>query len=490
MSVRVLKRPAVARVTLFATVLMTSFAAMASTAPLSIVASGATLALIILLLWRGDDPPILLLPALFQWSEIAMWPLSTIWKQLPINDLSIYQVDLEYSALYGMLGLTTLVIGCSLGSRCSNVMPFSVRLRTDATYWRYRDVASFSVATIAAGYAFAIVSSLAGPARELFNQASNVKYLGIFVLAYWCLIRESHYGVLFALSVFEVVFGMTGFFAEFKNSILTLIVAALAARPRLRSGDVVVVGATVSLLLGVATFWSSIKDDYRLLLNKGTGAQIVDISMADRLTYLASSVASMNGARLAEGFDKLVMRHGYIEYLALTMQNVPQGVPHENGQLTLGVLAHITMPRILFPDKPPLPSDTEIMAKYTGLGLSLRWNENTSISIGYLGELYVDFGFFGAVMATGLIGWLVGRIYGMLRGDLRSPALISAGLCVMAVLPIAYFGTAYSKLIGSFVFSSAIAFALQRYALPIILAKSLARVAAVQQNQCQRGPSR
>jgi hypothetical protein len=149
------------------------------------------------------------------------------------------------------------------------------------------------------------------------------------------------------------------------------------------------------------------------------------------------------------------------------MQNVPLAIPHENGQLTLAVLSHIAVPRFVSPDKPPLPSDTEVMVKYTGLPNT--WNEDTSISIGYLGELYIDFGYAGGLVAVGVIGWLVGFVYGTLRNHPSSSVLITAGLCLMAVLPIAYFGTAYAKLIGAFVFSAAIALAVQRYVLPAAL---------------------
>jgi hypothetical protein len=175
----------------------------------------------------------------------------------------------------------------------------------------------------------------------------------------------------------------------------------------------------------------------------------------------------MDVPHVAEGFDRLVSRHGYIEFLGLTMQNVPSGIPHENGQLTLSVLKHIATPRFLFPDKPQLPSDTEIMAKYTGLPFT--WDENTSISIGYLGELYIDFKYWGGLVAVAVFGWLVGFVYRSLRDYAASPALITAGFCLMAALPIAYFGTAYVKLIGSFAFSSAIAITVQRYGLPIVL---------------------
>jgi hypothetical protein len=96
-------------------------------------------------------------------------------------------------------------------------------------------------------------------------------------------------------------------------------------------------------------------------------------------------------------------------------------------------------------------------------------NENTSISIGYLGELYIDFGLIGGLGAVCVIGWIVGYVYRYLRAHAAAPALFTSGLCLMIALPVAYFGTAYVKLVGSFVFSSVIAIVAQRYGLPFLL---------------------
>ena len=467
--------PPAARATLLVLVPMTGFAAMASTSPLTVAASGACLMIAIWLLWSGDDPPILLLPPLFQWSQVSIIPLSTIWRQVPLNDLSEYGADLERSAFYGLAGVAALAVGLRLGSRQVGASAFAGRLRAEASAWRFRDVARVAFAAIGFGYACAIISGMAGPARELFHQASNIKYVGLFILAYWCLARGSHYRVLGLVIAFDVLFGMTGFFAEFKNSVLTLLVAAIAARPRVRPADVLIIGVAGALLLSVGIFWSAIKKDYRMLLNQGTGAQVVTIPIGERLSYLMHAASSMDTARISEGFDLLVARHGYIDFLALTLQNVPYAVPHENGRLTLAVLEHIAMPRVLFPSKPPLPSDTEVMSKYTGL--PMMWDEDTSISIGYLGELYIDFGLVGGIIAACVIGFVVGFAYRTCRDYLSSPVLLTAGFCMMVALPAASFETAYIKLIGSFVFSSAIAITAQRYALPIVLPKILARPA-------------
>lgn len=469
------QRPAAAQAALGGVAILSLFAAAVSTAPFTVLVSGACLCLIIFLLWRGDDPPILFLPPLFQWSEVATVPWSTIWKQVPLNELSPYGVDLEASALYGFAGVAALTIGLRVGSRGLKQVRFSADLQAEAQLWVFRDVAAVAFAMIGAGYVFAFTSGIAGPARELFNQASGIKNAGLFVLAYWCLVRESHYRVLAAVAGFEVIFGMTGFFAEFKAPVLTLIVAALSARPRVRGADILIVCSSVVLLLLVAIFWSAVKGEYRLMVNKGSGAQVVDVSISERVEYLANALVSMDGARFSEGVDRLVLRHGYIEFLGLVLQNVPAAVPHEDGELTLAVLGHIFQPRILFPDKPPLPSDTVVMAKFTGL--TYTWDENTSISIGHLGELYVDFGFYGGLLSMALIGGLVGFFYRTLRDSERCPWLISAGLCIMVALPVSYFGVAYAKLMGAMVFASLIAIVTQRYVLPLVLPRLLVMTA-------------
>lgn len=382
--------------------------------PLTVVSSGLCLVIIVGLLWRYDEPPILLLPALFQWSEVAIWPLCTIWKQVGLNELSPLDVDLNAAAIYGLAGVAMLALGLRLGSRSNGLRAaFQTRLYKEAQQWRYRDVTISAFTSIAAGYLTAFVANFSGPARELLNQVSNLRYVGLFAFCYWCLSRRKHMFTLIGLIAVEVVFGMTGFFAEFKNSLLTFLMAALATRSRFRVMDVLAVSSAGLLLLIVAIFWSEIKPSYRNFVNHGTGEQVVLEPLDRRLGFLANAMFAMDENQFSDGFDRLVSRHGYIEFLAATMKQVPAGTPHESGGLTFAVLKHMSTPRFLFPDKPPLPNDTEITARYTNLPLAI--NDKTSISIGYLGELYVDFGLVGGLTATGLIGYLVGFAYRTLQ---------------------------------------------------------------------------
>jgi hypothetical protein len=460
-------RPPLAQAALVLTGSVTAVLALFSTAPMIVAFSGICLIAMILLLWRGDEPPILLLPVLFQWSEVAIVPISTVWKKVPLNDLSSYGADLEASALYGLLGVLLMATGLRLGAGTTRRAPLTQRLIEESNALEVDQVLRMSLAAIGIGYAAAVVRPYSGGAAEMVHQISGLKEAGLFILTFWCLSRKKHVGLLLTIVLFDIISGLTGFFAEFKDSVLTFLVAAMAARPRVRIADVLMVSTAASLLLGIAVFWSEVKPGYREFLNQGSGQQVVAVPVSERLAYLADAAATMDGARLADGTDRLVLRHGYIEFLGLTMQYVPQTLRHEDGNLTWAVVQHITMPRVLFPEKPPLPNDTDIMVTYTGL--PNFWTSETSISLGYLAELYVDFGYFGGLAACLAIGWIFGRICAALRSYKRSPALISSGLMMMVALTLAYFGTAYVKLVAGGVFCAIIALGTQRMVLPAIL---------------------
>ncbi|MFZ4687476.1 MAG: hypothetical protein ACOYMK_17950, partial [Hyphomonadaceae bacterium] len=434
--------------------------AVLSPSPLPIIVSALALVAIVLLLWRRTEPPILLLPPLFQWSEVSMPAISTMWLGVPLNDLADRAPELETATYYGLAAGVMLSIGFRLALDFGK-RRFRLRgLLAEAQALPFTAVASAAFGLMIAGYVFATASVFAGPARELFNSIAALKSAGLFILAYWCLARRQNLPILAAVVGADVLYGMTGFFADFKNSILTLLIAAIIARPRLGRGSVMAAGAAAGLILLVAIFWSAVKTDYRVMVNQGSGAQVILVPLEERADYILKAMGEFGPDDLSRGFNALVARHGYVEYLAQTMSYIPASAPHENGAITLSAIRHITQPRIFFPNKPPLPSDTEVMARYTGQ--QNVWDANTSISIGHVGEIYVDFGFWGGLVAMMMLGGLIGFFVRTIADAQRTPDLLKAGLCIVAILPLAYFGNAYVKLIGTTTFCAIITFGLLR----------------------------
>lgn len=435
---------------------MCSFGAFLSGAPLVVFVSGLCLALYAVLFFGRVQTEVLFLPIFYQWTEVVLTPVSTIWLNVPLDELAERGSNLQVGALYALGGVTALAVGVSIPVRLASKYKPIANIRNEALVADFRVIAVVSLTLIALGYTFSIISGIIGSARELFNSLSQVKIVGLFILSYWCFFRRERFAFLGLVFGFEIAIGISGFFADFKNSLLTLFIAALVARPKFGKASVIPALLAGALLLFVAVFWSHVKADYRTLVNQGTGGQIVLAHHSERASFMFQELIQMDSEGLRQGFDKLVSRHGYIQYLSETLDYVPAFYPHENGGITSAVLRHITMPRIFYPSKPPLPSDTEQMAKYTGR--AMLWNaSSTSISLGHLAELYVDFGYFGGVLGMFMIGLLCGCVVRYICVSTKTADLVKVGLCVMVCLQIAYFGLAYVKLIGALLFCSGVA---------------------------------
>lgn len=452
--------PTAAKVGVIVGLVIATLGAAISMAPWEVAESGVALSAIFLLLWRNSDPPVLLLPPLFQWTEVAIVPLSTIWKRQPLNSLSPFGANLEAAALFGLLGIVCLAFGLKIAM--GRTVGIDQRLRKEVSLMSFDRLFRVSISLMVGGYLIAALLPFAGPAREFFHYGSNLRYVGFFMLAYWCLVRRQQMEILGLVVAFEIVFGMTGFFADFKYTLLALFVAALSARSKLTVKDAILISVSITLLFMTAIFWSEVKPTYRAFVNEGSGGQVVLVPISDRIDFLAQEAASFDLEKVADGFNILVARHGYIDYLARAMEFVPNGRPYENGGITLAVIQHISIPRVLYPSKPQLPSDSDVTAKYTG-GDDTLGGSNTSISLGYLAELYADFGYFGALIAATVIGMILGLVYRFLNSSRQTPALVTVGLTLVPAFELAYFGTAYVKIVGGMLFASAVCIAIQRF---------------------------
>ena len=131
-------------------------------------------------------------------------------------------------------------------------------------------------------------------------------------------------------------------------------------------------------------------------------------------------------------------------------------------------------------------SDSVVTAKYANMGsYYARGAGSTSISIGYLGELYIDFGVMGALAGTFVLGFIYGRIHRALCGYPLLPAYLNYGVSIMVLLNAVQFEQALIKTLGSVFASLAIALVLRRFALPWILVFAT-RIDAIVRDQFDR----
>jgi hypothetical protein len=443
-----------------------------SPAPLVVAAAGATLAAILALMWAKDGPSIFLLPCAFQWSEVAVKPILSAVQGVPLVELSEFGADLDQAALFGFAGVLSLALGLRLGlgrSFSGSLTAFRAFVAT----LQPKTVIVLSWILIGFGMIAEAAEPFSGAARQIVLAFVSVKLVGVFLLVFWSLHMRRGYFWPALVVISQIIVGMTGFFAEFRDTVLVAAIATLCARPSLRPASLILAVSAGAGILAIASFWSAYKPAYRAWVSAGTNAQVVERPMDERIDYLFDYASRFGPEEFGVGLDALLMRHSYIDYLDGTMKTVPILVPHEGGSRLTESVFHVFTPRILFPDKPPTENDSDVTRRYSGLNVTD--DTSTSISIGYLGELYVDFGYFGALVAAGLIG--VAITLGLrlaFPSSANTPALLAC--LVMVVWPLCAFGTALIKMMGGTIMGVLVMIVFAKWVLPrlIALSRSLA----------------
>jgi hypothetical protein len=136
-----------------------------------------------------------------------------------------------------------------------------------------------------------------------------------------------------------------------------------------------------------------------------------------------------------------------VYYPALAVSRIPASIPHEDGDLLWGAIVHALTPRFLFPDKPPVESDSEKVRRYAGI-LVAGPDENTSIAFGYAAEGYVDFGIPAMFLPVLAFGLLMGAAYQGLFVVVRHRELAVAAATVIFWLSLYLFERSWINMLG------------------------------------------
>jgi len=211
---------------------------------------------------------------------------------------------------------------------------------------------------------------------------------------------------------------------------------------------------------------TAIKSDLRDFLNAGTGQQVVLRSPTERLKGLADQIGALEGGALADASEALVERLAYVDFFAIVLQRVPTILPHEDSAIIGAAVRHVLTPRLLFPDKANIGSDSEMTNKYTGLNLASA-REGTSVNLGLPAEAYIDFGRELMVLPLLAIGILCGLAYRGLAWSGRGGLVLSYGFAVAALLTLPEAGTLL-KLIGALLTNVIVLGAIKLVATPAL----------------------
>lgn len=390
-----------------------SVLSLATANPLLTAASILAFAAMIALVWRSGEPPVLAFALSYQWLQVSVKIFHADFSRVPVE--TMFPAPTGDRALWlSLSGLVALAFGMRVGM---------FRMQTREGAEARSEVLGLSIPRLFRAYVtffflgvFGHTAALgAGGFAQVLLALLNLKWFFFFLLAYAVIARRSHASLLALAVAAEVIVGFTGFFSGFKEVFFVFLIAFFSARPRFSKASLVIAGAATGVLLVLGSAWMIVREDYRAYISGGELAQVVHVGFADRADYMWNRVAGLDREQIARGFERLSERLEYVNFFAQVMFTVPRLIPYEDGELWKQAIEHVLKPRILFPDKPVLPSDSELTMKYVVSWLASD-AEGSSISMGYFAESYIDFGPVGMMLPIFGVGLAWGLIYRYLLG--------------------------------------------------------------------------
>lgn len=401
---------------------------------------------VLLLGWRllasDEGPPVLALAFTYQWTQVS---LGLFYSRLTGQFLDgIEGSDWETMMLLGLGCITALAVGIRVGQHYARrVWPLDGDPHVIAFSWR----------TIAVVYAISIVA--VGAVQELawsipaFTQAIigvTFSRLALLFLITRRLVAAGEWRLIGLLVLIEAALGFTGYFASFREPLVMVAIATMEAFDRKRAAHWLALAGLVVVLGGSGLLWMSVRGVYR----EDYDAELFAASRSTRLMRireLSTGWLRQDAEQLAENMTRLVDRLWAIYYPALAVARVPSVLPHTGGEILRGALVHLVTPRALFPDKAELPSDSEMVRKYSGVHVA-GVEQNTSIAFGYAAESYIDFGVPLMFLPSLVFGLVMGLAFQWFLGNIRHRELAIGLVTVVFWLALYLFERSWVKTLG------------------------------------------
>jgi hypothetical protein len=371
-------------------------------------ASVVTLWICVKLVSTHDRMFVLPVALAFHWSQCT---LGVFYKPLTGRE-----VQAHYASNYRPMVLIGL--GCCLALAFGIKLGFALRKPLDPNERRPEVAFGFAPLLLAYIGSIFIEGSLLTIApdytsfRQLITTLDTAR-LGILylVLRRFCA-PPAKWGLFTAVVATEVVLGITGFFAGFREPLVLAVLATLEIfdRHNSRHWAVLTLGFGASVMLGLV--WMGIRGDYRADYVEMDKFATSRSARVERVRDLTGSFLS--GGNLLNTTDALVDRMWTIYYPALAIERVPSVLPHTDGAIFGAALTHVVTPRIFFPNKGELMSDSDMVRKYANVQVAGR-EHGTSIAFGYAAESYIDFGLPWMFLPVFAFGVFLGFCYALFR---------------------------------------------------------------------------
>jgi hypothetical protein len=391
---------------------------------------------------REQGPPALRLVFIYQWVQvtIGIFYFGITGRYSPTMAFSDYRT----MVYIGLAALASLFGGMAVAKSLAWKINPSARVLPVSKFSNRDLVVLYLVSLIATGVLLQTGRFFPGLYQAAFVLASL--RFGFLYLAFRRLSSPRLETKVFVpLLAFEVLLGFTGFFADFREPIV------FAAMALLQIYNVRKVRHTVALTLitvavcVLAVTWTAIKPEYRSVYDEAGTTKTERITL---LRELSTRFASNAESQMANSVDMTVDRLWAIYYPALAVERVPSLIPHTNGEFMWSGIRHILTPRLFFPEKPALASNSEKVRKYSGLYVAGE-ETGTSIAFGYVIELYIDFGIPAMFVPLFLLGMLLFWVFRSVGRIIRDPDISVAATSTITWFALYQFEGSWSRLLGN-----------------------------------------
>ncbi len=406
--------------------------------------------IVLWLAWRylRDDNglPILPMAMTFQWVQVTagVWYYAVTGRRIATMSLSDYRPMM----LIGLGCVASLILGLSAGvTLVRRATPETEAERHETVPLGWRGLLILYVAVLA----------LQGTMQDLAYQFPDftqpiLMFRFVHLAVLFIILRRLSRPVLRwpligALMLFEVVLGMGGYFAGFREPLVMAVVALFEIFKPRRLQHWVALGAFGTAMLVISVMWMSVRVEYRKEFDNETFARSKG-AQVDRMATLSTGWWQ-DEHDVTNDTDRLVDRLWVIYYPALAVSRVPSVLPHTDGSIIFGALQHILSPRVFFPTKAELQNDSEMVRKYSGVYVA-GTEEGTTIAFGYAAESYLDFGLPWMFVPIFLYGLLAGLAYEILSARIRHDELRAGLLAVIFWLALYLFERSWVKTLGLF----------------------------------------
>jgi hypothetical protein len=381
--------------------------------PLLLFYAGALLLYILKIFWRSNEPKHLLVNLLLYWAVVAILIPYADLTNKPLNELVRYgKSDIRLASWIGLFALTFYILGIQI--QIKNLK----RVDEESLFNLLRGYDSNRIL-----FLYVVISLLSAtlnssiihiPGGQLLLAVSFLKWVLLTFLIIHTLVVPNNKNLVVFIFIAEVLLSFSGFWAAFKDYVLVALGAYLIFIPKLNLRTYFLLFTVFVFSLLLAVIWTFRKGDYRNYLTGGERSQVIvkqdNIGNINKFYEIVQT--NFSSENFSENFfiglENLIYRVSYVEFLAMTIKQVPTYLPHEEGVLLINAVEHVVKPRILFPDKKSI-YDSELTSKYTGVQFSGA-EQGASFSLGTVAESYIDFGkyyMFIPIIFFGLwVGWM------------------------------------------------------------------------------------